>query len=113
MNPVQQAESLLKKFEPLHLSDTLDIIYYLGEQNDDIIFKNRATTPDKLLNQMYSGCHPRCVHISFWGGPPKFGRWVQASFYAYLLDRIARIVAEYGFDCAKRALRVGIRAAKG
>lgn len=113
MSPLQVAASLLRNFEPLDLHSTLDICYYLGEQNDDIIFKQVATTPDKLLNQIYGGYHPRAVQIRFWGGPPKRGCWHTGTFHSYLIDRVARIIVEYGLQTAKRALKYGIKSAKG
>jgi hypothetical protein len=110
---ISLAETLLKGYEPLDLAGTLDICYFLGEQHDDIIFKGQGTTPEKLLNTIFGGYHPRAVSIRFFGGPPKRGAWHSGDFYSYLLDRLARIIAEYSFDTAKRALRYGIRTAKG
>jgi len=111
-SPIEQAEILLQQYEPLDLYSSLDVCHYLGEQNDDIIFKGTATTPSKLLGNMFTGYHPRAVSIRFWGGPPTRGAWHDGTFYTYLIDRIARIVAEHGFTTAKRALRHGIAWAK-
>jgi len=111
VSPIDQAEKILKRFEPLDLQSSLDILYFLNEQNDDIIFKNKATTPDKLFNRLYSGYHPKSIQIKFFGGPK--GAWHNASIYAYILDRIARIIVIQGYDTAVRTLRYGIKAAYG
>jgi hypothetical protein len=106
------AASLLKPYGALNLSNSLDVCYYLGEQADDIIFKNRATTPRDLINKLFVGHDPRSVHIRFWGGPPKRGAWYEGSFYSFILDRIARLLTEYGLDYTKRVLRFGISAVR-
>ncbi len=106
------AADMLKPYGDLNLSNSLDICYYLGEQNDDILFKNRATTPRSLVNQLFVGHDPRSVHIRFWGGPPKHGAWHEGSLYSFILDRVARLLFEYGPDYTRRVLRFGISAVR-
>ncbi len=112
ISPLCVAADLLKPYGGLNLSNSLDICYYLGEHNDDIIFKNQATTPHDLINHMFLGHNPQTVLIQFWGGPPTHGTWHQGSFYSFILDRIARLLVEYGLDYTRRVLRFGISAVR-
>ena len=110
MTPLDQAERILKRFEPLDLNGSLDLCYYLGEESDDIIFKDKATTPDVLFHRLYGGYHPKGIKIRFFGGPPEKGAWHNASIYAYLTDRIARLIALHGVRAAVRVLKYGLGA---
>jgi hypothetical protein len=107
MTTLQYAEHLLKKFEPLSLGYTLDVIYYLGGQDDDIFFKGTRHTIAELLCTLYSNYRPREIHIRFYGGPPTRGRWVVGSVYSYVLDKIALKITNDGYMEARRVLKYG------
>jgi len=105
---IKQATRLLNRFEPLNLSSALDVLYFLGKQHDMIIFKGNVTTPDKLLQQLYSGYHPRRINIEFYGGSPIAKDYYRGSVYSYIVDRIAYIIAVMGYDVARQTLRLGV-----
>lgn len=107
MNILQRATRLLNRFEPLNLSSALDVLYFLGKQHDMIVFKGDVTTPDKLLQQLYSGYHPRNILVEFYGGPINHKDYYQGTVYSYILDKIAYIIDVMGYDVAKQTLRLG------
>jgi hypothetical protein len=104
---INQATRLLNRFEPLNLNGALDVLYFLGKQHDMIVFKGNVTTPDKLLQQLYSGYHPKNINIEFYGGSPIIKDYYRGSIYSFILDRIAYIIAVMGYDVAKQTLRLG------
>lgn len=109
MNILQQATRLLNRFEPLNLSSALDVLYFLGKQHDMIVFKGGVTTPDKLLQQLYSGYCPKRINIEFYGGSPMNKDYYQGTVYSYILDRIAYIIAVMGYDVARQTLKLGVK----
>lgn len=105
---LRQARFLAHQFKPFNIEQTLRVLKLLGCDHDTVYWKDKATTPNTICQNLYQEYHPANVkEVWFYGGPPSRKGWWCGTLYQFIIDRLMRDLNTTSAGDMIRKLKLG------